>query len=488
VALSRTDSSFLLPAPPASAVLLPGAGPEWSNELEAQGVTLLRLGDPMTPELVVCSGAEVAQALATDPGAVIVEGADAGHRLRAAGLVTRRFLPLPSVDAPAVLLPLDQPAPARYALLEWLTTPVRWKRTRNCALAWMLEAGWAPPFGQRVTIGVREPGLPFLLARSVGLGVPPNADFLLAPGQGDRLSRGVFLVFERGAKEPRLALKFSRVRGHREPFDGDERALRLVEEVGPPVAEHAPALAGRAEIDGREVLAESAAVGRRLIGYLHSSASRARKRATIEVIPEWLVEVAGATAAPPATLGPELDRLNRDVVPAWTRAGAPEDLVARLSEMRAVLQHNDLGSWNIIVGRQGFRVLDWESARRHGLPCWDLWYFLADALAQLDGASEPEERERHFAKLFRGELATSRLLFKWTRTMVEACAVPAESVGALATLCFCHHGLSHVTRISSLRRYEPGAAPVPALAISERLARRWLTEPELGAGWVRWAR
>ena len=58
-------------------------------------------------------------------------------------------------------------------------------------------------------------------------------------------------------------------------------------------------------------------------------------------------------------------------------------------------------------------------------------------------------------------------------------AIPAEAVGPLATLCWLHHGLSHVRRGERL-----GAeAQIPP---AERIAPIWLDDPLLGPAWDRW--
>src|SRR5204862_5988637 len=94
----------------------------------------------------------------------------------------------------------------------------------------------------------------------------------------------------------------------------------------------------------------------------------------------------------------------------------------------------------------GFTAVDWESARRHGFPLWDLLYFLVDALVHLDGAWQPERRESHAARLLLGETASSEVLFRWVRKAVQALELPTDTVGAIATLAWLHHGLSPVAR------------------------------------------
>jgi hypothetical protein len=157
--------------------------------------------------------------------------------------------------------------------------------------------------------------------------------------------------------------------------------------------------------------------------------------------------------------------------------------VDELPAVPGVLLHNDLGSWNVVVSGGAFTVLDWEDAVRHGLPLWDLFYFLADAAVHLDEAADPRE---HFERLFLGEASSSELLFEWTRTMVEALELPPDAVGRIATLCWLQHGLT------GRRRAADAEDPRPRTHVAEgmlhELAERWLRHPGLGPGWSCWAR
>ena len=475
--MSRTDSRFLLPHAVRTAVVIGGLE-EWREGLAEAGV-----GESESPDLAVTTAWEVGTAIETNAAAILVEGDGAAGPLRAAGYDVRRFVSLPDPSRPEVLFPVDERRATRYALTEWIAASRRWKRLRNSALAALLRVPRLPVRLPVVTVAARRPAPPRLLAHAVELGLPANPAWVLAPAQGDLLSRGVFLVFAPGRARPSWVLKFARVAGWRDPFERDEEAYRFVAAAGETAARHAPRPVGRTSLDGLEMSVETAAVGPRLIAYLHSSAARRSKDTVVDRISSWLVELGRDTAARGSALEPELDRLEREVVPRWP---VPADLVRGLGGVPAVLQHNDLGTWNVVVGGGDFTVLDWEDARRHGLPLWDLWYLLMDATAHRDGASTLDERENHFVRLFRGELASSARLFHWTRVAVGEQRVPAESVGTLATLCWMQHGLSSEARAASVKLFDPRTEPVFWLDLLERLARRWLEDPELGLRWDRW--
>ncbi len=473
-----TDARFALPEPLHSALVL-GELSGWAEPLTSAGVDVVTSG---AHDLVIAPPSLAKEAFASGAPMVIVQGGDASAHARAAGMAGRRLLALPRVPEPVAFISLPDPVAARYALGEMFVPTVRWKRARNSLVLPLLSRGLAPGRAQ-VTVAARGDGPPFLIEAARRFGTPSDGTWLLTPGQGDILARGTFHLFPAGDDHPSHVIKFSRVPGRTEPFDRDERGLSVAASGGAAVAEHAPRLLGRMEEAGVHASVETAARGRLFTGFLVSDNPERDRLAAIEQIAGWLVRLAVDTASEPPAIRPELDRLGREVVPAWAQAGAGPELLDGLDRLPAVIQHNDLGTWNIMVTPGSFTAVDWESARRHGLPLWDLWYLLVDALAQIDRVTSLEGREQHFVQLFRGELRTSSLVFEWTRRAAEASKVPLEAVGRIATLCWAHHGLSLVNRLDDLRSVVPGALPHYWLEFSKRIALAWLREPGLGPSW-----
>jgi Phosphotransferase enzyme family len=492
----RADIIFALPFRARSAVVLPGLR-GWEAALADLGVRCLAGADAeqRSADLLIAPGACPPPAAAAR-GAV-VEGRGAGRRRRASGYVWRRLVALPRVEEPEVMLPPSSPAMVRYALRRSPPSAV-WKRLRNRLFVPLIAAGVPLRRLTPSAIGSREPGLPFLIAAaSERLELPPGLKWLLFPSQGDPLTRATFHLFAPGEDDAEWVLKFARVSGYAESFDRDERGLALAAGSGELVRGHAPRLLARLEVEELHASVETAAVGRSLVSYLTTSRdARGKKLRLIDDIAEWSIAAGLQTAADADELGPERRRLRQEVIPGWAQVGATTALVDDLPPLPAVIQHNDLGTWNIVVrpkapGPSRFVVLDWESSRPRGMPLWDLWYFLYLALAELDGLSgiseaDLRDREEHAVALFRGELASSDVLFAWTRRGVEAYGVPPGAVGALATLSFLHHGLSQSAREDAVRKHAEGAQALEMLP--PRLARRWLTDPALGAGWDSWRR
>jgi hypothetical protein len=468
-----------------------GSLESWAEGLRQAGVrvqTGTEDGD-RSVDLVVSSAVDAGQSASLAAPMMLVEGRGGGRRLRRLYPVVERFLPVPSLTAPAMIVPLGHGAALEYAISHWsLAESVR-RRVRNRLARSLLGRQALPALRPVVTVASRKPGPPFLIRAAGSLGVPKGGEWFLTLGSADALTRGVFHIFAAGAVDPHWALKFARVPGYTDPFDRDERGLRIAAAGGEVVRRRAPRLLGRFEVAGLPASVETEAVGSRLTHLLLGPSRQAEKLRAIEAVAAWTIDVARATVSPPAQLEEERRRLAEAVVPRWRDRGIPVDLVERVGPVPGILQHNDLGSWNIIVRSSSeFTAVDWESARAVGFALWDLVYFLTDALMLLDGASIGDDRrDTHNVRLFRGELPSSEILFRWLRRSVEALAIPEESVAPIVTLCWLHHGLSGGDRRAMADLRTPGEAAAD-VADAERIARLWLRTDGLGPGWAAWQR
>jgi hypothetical protein len=467
---SFADPRFLLPAPPRSASVLPGAE-AWLPLLARAG-----LDTTGTPPLdLVITGPQLSAGETEGVPSVIIEGEAALN-----GYTSRRYVVFGSRDSPVLLVPRDRGNVMSYALSAWSSprTGARALRRRLVLVVPRLAvrlARWP-----QVTIATHDTGPPYVVAAALQqLGVETPVDWLLICGQSDDLGRAAFIVFPQSASRPRWIVKFVRVPGYPDPIERDERALALVAAAGGVTAAHAPRFLGRLDVSGLAASIETAAAGRRLSAILTAAGSRAAKMRAVDAIANWIVRV-GLETRHDGAAG-EVERLRKEVLASWPIAS--EELLSDLAGLPAVLQHNDLGTWNIVSdGGADFTAVDWESANPSGLPLWDLWYFLADALRLLDGEEAADSGA--FARLFRGEAAASPELFRWTRIAVEALAIPAQVVGKLATLCWLHHGLSHEARSAALDRAARGGETMKTAATS--YPHVWLSDPALGSGWRSW--
>jgi hypothetical protein len=409
-------------------------------------------------ELVVTPAERLDEALAAEPTAFLVIGGRPARALRARGYEAVPLLPLPNAAEPELLVPAGQAGPVRYAIRGWRPGTSAATRARNLVAREALARGLVPAGREAVTAASRVAGPPFFVAAaSERLGLDAAGWFASFGQWPQPHSRGAFYLFRAGEAEPAWVLKFARVTGLEELFDRDERGLNLAARSPEIVARHAPRLVGRFEVDGLHASVETAAVGERLPAVLEREGL-----AALERLAAWLVQMAEETVAPPETLEPERERLR--------------GLVDALPPVPAVLQHGDLGGDNAVFGRDDFTVVDWESAREHGFPLWDLFYLLTGGLATLDGLRDEGRRDEHFARLWRGELPSSEVLFRWTRRAVEALDLAPEAVGPLATGLWRSYA-AHDAETAAKREHEPATV---------RFARRWTSDPALGSGWSAW--
>jgi hypothetical protein len=458
----RVADARLLASTPGPRVALLGAPGGWEEALRATGAEL----GAADPELVVAAGDRGAQAAAIGAESVILLGG-ATRALRRAGYRTRSFVVRPGPIAPRLFVPLDARAARAYALLA--RHPGRSAGKRLATRATLLAAGSGVPVTPLLTVGERGHARPSLLAAAAAAsGVELGSDWFLWLGQGDDLQRAVWVCFGTDGR-PAWAVKCSRVPGNVAPFEREEAAWRMLVGLPPELRRHASRFAGRFHANGLAGSIESAATGVPLQDELEAGVDR---RSTIDAVADWIVAVGKATLQPSEALAPELARLSQF---------SPE-LVRSLPEVPAVFQHNDLGSWNVMVDGPLFTVLDWESNCEAGLPLWDLVYFLTDALAARRAQTDPSAKLAAMLQLLRGDVAASRLLFERVGAAAKTFGVARSHVGAIVTLGWRHHGRSSAARTA--RGLSHGAASsLPAAGPLERLVEPWLADPSLGVAW-----
>lgn len=456
--VNRADLLYALPHDVARATVLPGAE-AWAEPLRAAGIELDGDG---APELVVAPASALDAALATGAPTLLLDGRASRRKLARAGYAAARFLPMPSLDQPSLLLPLDDARGARYGLERLSAPPTRVKQLRNRALAQAIALG--APLPGTVTLAARGGGPPRLVAAGVRLGLPAGMSWVLAPGRASE--RAVFHLFDPGAKLPSWVLKFDRGPVERIEPPTDEEGLRLVAEVGGGAAEHATKLLGVGELDGRPFVIESAAVGAQLVNVLRTPLQPARRAALVDAIAAWIVELGSAslTDADPAREPFGADSA-RELAPQF--GADAEALLARLDGVPSLLEHGDVGLEHVITDGERFVVIDWERAQRHGLPLQDLAFFLVQALPTLDGEFDDPAigTERAFARLLAGEAPSSPVLFRWLERACEAWRLPPDAVAPLLSLVW-------------LR--------LAAVDVRRHFAEIWFSDPALGPQWRAW--
>jgi hypothetical protein len=310
-----------------------------------------------------------------------------------------------------------------------------------------------------VTVASRVTPRPFGLRAAEASGAPARGPWLVVLGQGDDLTRAVFLTAPHHLGEDAVAIKLARIPGAaRGSFDRDAAGLALAAEAG---IGHVPALLGRFEVAGCQGSVETAGAGEQ-IGRILVSRGRRSAHAIVQSVLEWTIELARRTLTPAG-------------VPAADQAG----ILPAVAELPRVTAHNDLGSWNVVSRGTDFTVVDWESARPDGLPLSDALYFATDALGLLAGARTQDERMEAAVALHTGSSPLSAVLFAALRRSASALSLPETAIGPLGLACWLGHAASRDDRVQALGDGRP-AADEP---YAGRLGAVWLRDARLGAEW-----
>jgi hypothetical protein len=236
---------------------------------------------------------------------------------------------------------------------------------------------------------------------------------------------------------------------------------------------------GYGVLDGHEWSAETWSAGVTL-----RSASRrwwTRHGATVlDGLADWLTDLAVRSSGP-STRAPEVRLPLR---------GRPQIDLARLAAEQAnlngVLTHGDLASGeNVLVRRDTFAVIDWETALPDGLPMTDLVPTLALGRSLLDRTtSGPDQAERVVA-LCRGEGVGGEWLFQSIARYADRVGVATESVGALATLAWGYQASLRARHEELVRA--SGREPANWTSVGELVYERWTNDSQLGVAWPAFA-
>jgi hypothetical protein len=458
---TRAELLFLLPERVEKAALLEGAE-GWAGPLRSGGVEIVDA--TASCDLVVAPASLLDDAVRCTAPVALFLGRVSRRRLRAAGFAGERFMPIPSLDEPSYALPLDRPRLARYVLSKLSAPPTRVKTLRNRALGLAIRLGIGLP--HTLTFAYRRGELPRLVRAACELGLPQELEYLLALGRATE--RGAFLLFEPGSTRPSWISKFER--GHPDVFEAptDARGLQMIADVGGSAAEHAPRFFGLSEVDGRPLVVESAASGAPLVNVLRAPLAYERRRELVEAVMAWLIDV-GRASLGHADQGDPLFGLEVAGRLASELEFDLDEIRSRVAGLPTVLEHGDVGLEHVLVDGDSFVVIDWELARKNGMPLHDLAFFLSQALPVLDGeVDDPRFGKREaFARLFRGQTPSSPLLFRCFARACEDWGVPPDVAPALLSTTW-------------LR--------IAEVDVRRHFAEVWFSDPELGTNWSAWQR
>lgn len=465
--MRRADARFVLPRHPATATIV-GDDRGWSVALADAGIP--QVGDSDGPDLVVADDHHAADALAIGAPMVLIEGSRSVRAARSAGYEATRYLVLPDVEHPELVIPVAH----RHALRSALRYRGA-RKSRLRRLAYQLTAAGAVALPTRMwseaqlVLASRVGATPAALVEAERLGAPRDPSWYLVLGSSRSLAtaRLAFLAGQRSDRSPRWAIKVSRIRGSSEQFDRDEAGTRLLTTTAPALAGVAPRLLGRSSVADHHLSLETAAVGPRLTDSLPRLGPKAVQ--IVESIAAWMTELGVESRREAGSLLVERGDLAEELAP-WRNDIDVDAILDGLRRTPAVLAHGDPGPWNMICTVDGFQVLDWEMATRSAPPLADLVSFLGDACSMM--VRRPQDPD-YLAALFSGTTDLSTLVFRQVTAAATALDLSPQEVGLLTTLVW-------------LRRGSAGLAQYGNDHPLARFARRWIADPALGPDWSAW--
>ena len=318
-----------------------------------------------------------------------------------------------------------------------------------------------------------------IAAAAAGLSIDDRRWALIDPGSYSTKKLLLFL-FRPGAAEADLVVKLVRDARFNARLEGAWWALSALD-VGPPEVRGlgpAPAFFGMHR--GLALMGEAIVEGESLKDRLSGQPDDPLVAAVVDRLVDLASASADEEAATPAEVGADL----RDMYEHYARlyrptpterkvlSGAIDRIARHPGSFPLVLQHGDAGTWNVLVGAGDRPVLiDWEAAVPHGMPLWDLLYFLrsvAVGIARRSGTRDPlvAFEEAYLV----GETPLSRLLADATDRVCAGTGLQRDLVEPIFYLCWMHRALKESSTLPPDRLSRGHYRKLLALAIDRRAA------------------
>lgn len=281
---------------------------------------------------------------------------------------------------------------------------------------------------------------------------PTGASFLVLTKGVEPVGKIVLLAFVADERRPRFVLKLARLKAHNSAIQNEHRNLRMLAGHGRHGAVLTPESLLCWEDEGRRCLLESVVAGMDL----WQAHAQSRSLAFVAPIVDWLIHLGritvGCRSEPPAgdVTGPVVRAAGQ--VRTATERQVLEATAHRLRVLPAgplprVFEHNDMGTWNVTVSREGtLGVLDWESARPEGLPALDLFYFLAHCGFMVHGTRTPADRLASFEETFLRHGPFARVAMSAIHRYTDALGLSRAWLGPLFLSCWLQHATAEVDR------------------------------------------
>jgi hypothetical protein len=295
----------------------------------------------------------------------------------------------------------------------------------------------------------RPPAYVRAAATAAGLDLDDHRWALLDPGSYSTKKILLFLVGP-GRDRPDIVVKLVRERRFNRRLEGAWQALTELQDRAPELAGLGPRPIFFGHHAGLALMAESIVEGEPLKRRLGDDPHDPLIGTVVDRLVSLGIATADSSVADPAAIAAELgDMVQRYAAiygPARSErhvlAAAVDRIGASKGPIPLVLQHGDVGTWNVLVDSDAEPTLiDWEAAVPHGMPLWDLFYFVRSAAVGVDrrhGNRDALAGAQH--RLFEaGPMAS--LLARAVDRFCAGTGLDRELVEPLFQLCWLHRAL-----------------------------------------------
>ena len=270
-----------------------------------------------------------------------------------------------------------------------------------------------------------------------------------------RSQKALFFFFDPTTGEPQHVVKMVRDPEFNGRLENEYHALRKLYDLGSEHHPHVPRAVFLGHPGSLAAVGETAVQG---VPFQERSDGTVNCPVVREAV-HWLTQLGEASARPvePGTVGDALHdlyvRFCHVYQPAPPLRLFLERQIQRLAtnehSMPMIFQHGDPGVWNAVVSDQGRVVfMDWEAAETHGMPLWDLFYFLR-SYVMLGRVRGLRTRAETFASHFLDAGPLSALIQEATAEYCARVGVHPSLVEPLFYTCWMHRALKESNRLDA---------------------------------------
>jgi len=302
---------------------------------------------------------------------------------------------------------------------------------------------------------VKLPGYLLDMARNAGIDCSGMSYGLSARGRANS-SKIIFYLFETSADKPMAVVKMTRTPEFNHRLKNEYAVLCALKKENVVDQSTYPEPLFFGHENDLAVLCIRAITGKPFRTRSDGTPTCSIARGAVE----WIIKLGMGSVnnniASTNDIGAALEQLFVRFKEIYALSGGQRDFLARridclrgsTEKCPGVFQHGDPGTWNMMVSDQGkVVVLDWEAGEPHGVPLWDLFYYVGSYGCWMLRMQGRRDNLRNFAEHFLEEAPLGRYLEEITGRYCNLVGVDNKLVESLYYTCWMHRALKEATRL-----------------------------------------